>query len=214
MNVSPRDQRIKELLATDTDRYFRDFVAEYEALMLRYAKSLGLSQQDAEECVSDGFQRVYMRLKGLDQEGIRNMSLKGYLSMTVRNGVIDVYRRQHRQPPTELLMNTPAGSAENSTRYDPIDEQADEPETVYLREEERVELRKELVVLLKEELPAQDRLILMARFFGEYTCQQIADLLQVPVSTVQSVIRRSLRRLHLKLRASVERTANEGGKES
>ena len=44
-------------------------------------------------------------------------------------------------------------------------------------------------------LPARDRAIVILRYFEDYTVEQVADVLDVPVSVVKSQTKRSLERL-------------------
>jgi RNA polymerase sigma factor (sigma-70 family) len=44
-------------------------------------------------------------------------------------------------------------------------------------------------------LPARDRAIVILRYFEDYTVDQVADVLEIPVSVVKSQTRRSLAKL-------------------
>jgi RNA polymerase sigma factor (sigma-70 family) len=44
-------------------------------------------------------------------------------------------------------------------------------------------------------LPARDRAIVILRYFEDYSVEQVADVLEIPVSVVKSQTRRSLAKL-------------------
>ena len=44
-------------------------------------------------------------------------------------------------------------------------------------------------------LPARDRAIVILRYFEDYSVEQVADVLEIPVSVVKSQTRRSLGKL-------------------
>lgn len=70
-------------------------------------------------------------------------------------------------------------------------------ETLFVEEEENVSLTislQELLNLLKED----EKSVVMLRFYQDYTLQEIADVLDIPVGTAKTILYRSLRKLRKK----------------
>jgi RNA polymerase sigma factor (sigma-70 family) len=121
--------------------------------------------------------------------------LEGYLYAVVRNCIKDKQKRS-------LELSTSFGPTEDGILYDQVDDQAEDPEQIFLDKERR----QELIELLRNGIPNQyHRDVILARYFVGYSLQEIADYYQVSESTIKSILHRSLHKLRILVRNTTEK---------
>ncbi|WP_267188533.1 sigma-70 family RNA polymerase sigma factor, partial [Pseudomonas aeruginosa] len=64
------------------------------------------------------------------------------------------------------------------------------PEKILVRKE-----TEEQLVTVIQELPFKFRVVIVYRFYHDYTYEEIAELLQIPIGTVRSRIHRALEKI-------------------
>lgn len=141
------------------------------------------SHEDIEECVSDVFADVFLKLDSGSVKG----ELKPFISTVAKRRAIDAYRAARRRSRALSLFA--------------IDE--DEPAGGVLPEEnaERAELSKTLMETIKA-LGEPDSVIIIKRYYYNESSKQIARELSLKPSTVRTRCRRALIKLRESLKAA------------
>jgi RNA polymerase sigma-70 factor (ECF subfamily) len=158
-------------LAQSGDRLaFRQLVEQHQARVFGVALRLTGRHADAEELAQDAFVKLHGALALIHSPA----HLKHWLLRTVAHRAIDRLRqqsRQGRQVPLEVLGQGPEAHAPEST-HDPM---------------AAAELHRLLL-----QLSADARAVMILRYQEDLDPADIAALLDMPVPTVKSHLRRSL----------------------
>lgn len=147
------------------------------------ARSIVDNESDAEEIVCEVYTRVWERSAGYDAN---RGSVLAWLLVMCRSQALDLLRKRRSQQHRE-------DSLSNSSR---APEDIAKPDDILMRFQEGSVVRRALREL--EEFPRQ--LIALAYFKG-MTHQDIATTVDMPLGTVKSYIRRSLKTLREYLQA-------------
>jgi RNA polymerase sigma-70 factor (sigma-E family) len=151
-------------------RAFEGFVAESGDSLLRMATLLTSDPQIAEDVYQETLQRLAGRWPRLDNP-------KAFCQRVMHNVVIDRARARQRRPREMGLSDT----------HDRGDPRSGDPAAA-------VELRPTLLAAL-ETLTAQQRSIVVLRYFADRSEAEVADLLGVSLGTVKSTASRALAQL-------------------
>ncbi|NGN96285.1 RNA polymerase sigma factor [Grimontia sp. S25] len=140
--------------------------------LYRYAYSLCQDESLAFDLVQSSCEKA-LRLNNLRKRK------KAYLMTTIRNAFIDQYRRRH----LELVVE--ANELDSVIQND----------SLTMRSLEELQIEKENVKLVLEELSPQERELLFLWAVEGKTLQEIASLTDTPIGTLLSRIRRMRKRL-------------------
>ena len=179
---------VRELLATDLDRYFQQLVLSFQQRLYTFALRHTGSTQDAEDIVQEAFIRAYHALADYPPERIRIMKLQPWLYKIT----LHIFYRHRSNSRLECL---PLELSEENTLLEIEDDEREQPERV-LKDKEDL---RELETLLSR-LPEQYRVAISCYYFEEMNYREIAELLNQPIGTVKSNVHRGI----LLLRKSVE----------
>ncbi len=86
------DQRILEMFRQRSDSAIRETQRKYQTLLMHIARNITASPQDAEECVSDTYLKLWNSIPPAKPD-----SLKNYAARIARNLAIDSYRKSTTQ---------------------------------------------------------------------------------------------------------------------
>lgn len=158
---------------------FSALVAEHAVWLTAFLRGLTACEADAE----DAFQDVWLRvLRGCGPDNPR--ALRGYLAKIARSVVIDRYRRNWRMA---LMVD----DAESALKVSEIETSAPDPAQTF----ESAATHEEVLAAVRS-LPEGPRTVVLMRIEGELSFQEIADILEVPLGTVLTWMRRAT--THLK----------------
>jgi RNA polymerase sigma-70 factor (ECF subfamily) len=169
-STSSDDALVRDLRAGD-DRAFTLLVQRHEQALLGYARQiLGGAHHDAEECVQDAFIRALAFLRTrMDRE----IALKPWLYMIVRNACVDRLRKPHRTVALEGLQSVLTDAA------------GDPHEAADRREQLRV------VVGGLRDLPARQRTALVMHGIDGRPHEELAATLGVSVGASKALVCRA-----------------------
>lgn len=155
----------------------------YSPGMYRFAMRRTGSTQQAEDCVSETFQRF---LLAIQKNRLHiNTSLKAYLYRIAHNWIIDQYRRQpqHPQELDENLANPHETRVETSTA-ESIQKDA---------------LRSAIALL-----PAQQQLVISLRFLEDWSLEETSAAIGKSIGAVKLLQNRGIKQLRQWLAATEE----------
>lgn len=185
------------LTKTEKDRIFsREFLPHMDALY-NFAFHLAMDEDDANDLVQETFLKAYRFIHSYQQ----GTNAKAWLFKILKNGFINEYRRMTKQP--------------SRVDYDDIvsyHDTDDEGRVEYL------DLRQELfqgmlgdeVTKALSELPVDFKTIILLCDIEEFSYEEIAKIIDIPIGTVRSRLHRARNILKEKLR---EYARQEGFKE-
>lgn len=192
------DQDRKEhvyLTAQQVDAYYEQLVTHYWHQLLSFILRRTGNQQDAEDIVQEAFMHAYYALERYPLQQIHTLQARPWLYKIAWNGYCSYIRRT--KPSLEVSLDTP----ENDLLLELDDEFDERPEAVF----ERGERRRELEMLVSE-LPKHYREVITLYYFDELSQQEIANLLNQPVSTVKTHVYRGIRMLRKAMQVQERRT--------
>lgn len=169
-------QKDADALTWFYDRYIR-FVF---SISLRIAGH----NQIAEEVALDVFERVWVKA---DTYRAERGEVKSWLARLTRNLAIDRLRREKSRP--ELTAISWTDWFEDKTSHQPTVEGAAAHTLRNLRVREAI-----------DQLPQDQKEALAYAFFGGYSHQEIAVLLDLPLGTVKTRLRLAMKKLYFLLR--------------
>ncbi|WP_409077740.1 sigma-70 family RNA polymerase sigma factor [Roseovarius sp. SCSIO 43702] len=162
-------QRVRD--NDDTEAFaalFGHFAPRVKAFLMRQ----GTDAATAEECAQDVMATLWHKAHQFDP---RRASVATWIFTIARNRRIDIARKDRRPEPEELDWG-PA-------------EQTDQADAVALQQESAA--LSEAIA----ELPAKQRTLIEAAYFGDMSHSEIADRTGLPLGTIKSRIRLALDRL-------------------
>lgn len=163
---------------------FAQFVREYEASVLNFVMRIVVNRDDAEEIAQEAFLRLY---ESLGKVKAGNDSYLAWVYRVARNLAIDHQRKRREARIEDDQLDLTA------------DEGAERPEEVYEHRATTLMVREAL-----QDLPANYRECLVLRFQSELSYEQIAQVVGVPVSTIETRIHRAKRMLRARLKRMMD----------
>ncbi|MDR1719883.1 MAG: RNA polymerase sigma-70 factor [Dysgonamonadaceae bacterium] len=166
----------------DDKNYFEELFRTYYSQLFFIAKGILLDEGVAEEIVQDVFIKIW------ESGGLPKIdgSLKAYLAVMTRNHCIDYLRRQNSAKHLQTV------SLDNrNVRAALLDVESDD----FIREELFADPVVSALRRAINELPAQCQQIFRLSRFEGYSHAQIAEMLNISVSTVKTQLSRALQKL-------------------
>lgn len=165
------------LLALDGNaQAYAQLIAKYKNKVYGIVYRMVNQTQDAQDITQECFIKAYQYLKSYDP----SRKFSSWLYRIAINHCIKVKERNKHLKQGEAYVQLEDVSLPN-----PI-----HPESVYLRKESALEVRQ-----LIEQLPEMYRMILLLRYINDLSYQEMSDVLEVPLNTVQVRLHRAKQKL-------------------
>lgn len=177
------DEQLIELMNAGEADALGALFDRYQARAYRVARSICRDHDGAEEAIQEAFISVW---RGRALYSAERGEVSAWLFSVVRNRSIDVVRCRQRH------VRRRAGDDLLSTRAAPGDLAGEVVERVCAEKD----LRRRLA-----ELPDPQREVITLAYYGQLTCTEIADRIQIPVGTVKGRLRLGLDKLRNQLGA-------------
>lgn len=174
---------IRQVLAGHHEK-FAGLVERYQAPLIHFLRRTLGSDEDVFDCAQDAFLTAYRNLSRYSEEH----PFRAWLYTIARNKALDLVRKRRREVP--LILD------DNLVDHQPL------PEEVWLAKEQASMLNEVL-----NELPEHYGQALYLRFHQELSYEEIALVLDVPVSRVKTYLHRGKEKLRQHLE---RRTIHEG----
>ena len=195
VNLTTDEQLVERAQAGDGEA-FGEVVRRWERKIFALAYGITGSAEEARDATQETFIAAYRNLRGFRGEA----QVSSWLHRIAVNQCITRQRRARVRPETQLEEGAePAGAR-------PLWDGADANPVGAAESRQRAEAVRRAVASLPHEL----REVVLMKEFEELTFQEIADALQLPLSTVKSRLYTALKQLRLRLeRFQLEAARNE-----
>jgi RNA polymerase sigma-70 factor (ECF subfamily) len=171
----------------DYTQQFEQLTVPYLNTIYRTAYYLTHSTAEAEDLTQETYLKAYRAF-----DNLRGQNVKAWLFAIVRNTYLDRYRRQQRGP---VILDIEALETSSNHR-DQAATWVDSAEELLL-----AGIPDEVVHRALSGLSEEWRLIILLADVEDFSYQEIADIVQVPLGTVMSRLHRGRKRLYEQLRS-------------
>ena len=168
------DDDLVALLAFNLDMYYERLVSIYWQQLRNFVLRQTGSMQDAEDIVQEAVVRAYLALERYSPQRIQHMKIRPWLYKLTWNAYCNYMSRS--KPPESV----PLDLSEDGLHLEREESWQEQPEVVF----ENAERRRELEALLCT-LPLRYREIVNMYYFEELSHQEIAEILNAPVTTIR-----------------------------
>lgn len=171
------DADLMRALALEKERAFRELVERHQPGLYSFALRFCKVREEAEDAVQETFLRLFRNRHRFDTSG----SVKAYLYKVCRNLLIDAARKKRPEPLNGTVDMDPGPSA-----FDTLS-----------RKEGQHSLSRAL-----DNLPENQRMAMVLRHTQELSYAEIAEVMGLSLSAVESLLVRARRSLRKRLQAS------------
>lgn len=182
MNASTEEKVLDEeivALALRKKEAFAVLVRRYEERLTRYVRRLGVSRtEDMEDLLQNIFLKVYRNLNAFD----KTLRFSSWIYRIAHNETMSFFRSRSVRPEGSLVENGE-------------DLLGEIPDALNIEGETDKRLTGEILAKALYRLDAKYREVLVLRYFEEREYSEISDILQIPVSSVGTLISRAKKKL-------------------
>lgn len=175
------DNQLIELYLSGDEKAFAVLLHRYLALVVNFANTFVKNQQSAEDIAQDVFVKAWKNLKNFKADG----NFKAWLLVIARNTCLDYLRKQKREVANVL-------SLESDFNDGGPDLEAKDglPMEVFYKKE-----IKEILDGVLADFSDAEKMLVTLHYYEQLTFEEVAEILEQPVSTVKSRHRRLLIKL-------------------
>ena len=167
------DRRLAQLVLEGDDAAFEHLFNRYrEAIRRLFVQRLG-SEADADDLLQETFIKVYLNVHRYDS----SYTFGQWLYTIARNTFVDFTRKSRTSLSIDEYFPSPAATTPT-------------PEESIINSQQRMQIDKFL-----ERLSEQHRTLFRLRFIEEYSYEEIAEKLRMPMGTVKTGIHRARERM-------------------
>ena len=171
------DRRLVELVLEGDDAAFEHLFNRYrEAIRRLFVQRLGASAEadaDADDLLQETFIKVYLNIHRYDNR----YTFGQWLYTIARNTFVDFARKSRTSLSIDEHFAAPAATTPT-------------PEESIINSQQRMQIDRFL-----EQLSEQHRILFRLRFLEEYSYEEIAERLQMPMGSVKTGIHRARERM-------------------
>ena len=173
------DEKLISLIAQSQEAALAQLYDRYNRLVFSLALAIVNDRDTAEEITLDVFMRVWQKAGTYRAD---QSKVSTWLTHIARHHAIDILRRRSARLDQYAVQWDDATSSAKSAGQGP-------------QEFAELSMRRERVHAALARLPAEQKQALNLAYFGGYTHQQIADILQQPLGTIKTRIRLAMQKL-------------------
>ena len=164
---------------------FTELVDRHQRSLINFFYHLSWDRQAAEDCAQEVFLRVYSHLDSYEPQA----KFTTFLFRIARNLWIDRMRTAavHGKP---LSLEAPGAGGDERKLQDRVASRAPSPVEILAREEQQVALRRAI-----DQLPEEQRAVVILSEIQGMKYQDIGAILDVPVGTVKSRMHTAMEKL-------------------
>lgn len=171
--IVAEDRRLVELALAGDHTAFEYLFTRYREAILRLFMQRQTGADDADDLLQETFIKVYINLHRYDA----SYTFGQWVYTIARNTFVDYCRRRQEDMPIDERFSAPASPAPN-------------PEERVINLQQRTQIERYL-----DRLTPRYRQLIVMRFFDEYSYEEIAAKLALPLGTVKTQIHRARERM-------------------
>ena len=172
--IVANDQALVGLILDGDDAAFEHLFNRYrDAIHRLFVQRLGGSADNADDLLQETFIKVYLRLERYNAD----YTFGQWVYTIARNTLIDHIRRRQEELPIDERFSSPPSPTPT-------------PEESVIRLQQRTQIEHCL-----ESLPERYGRLIRMRFLEEYSYEEIAERLEMPLGTVKTQIHRARERM-------------------
>lgn len=197
-NLSDKGKYDYELVkrAVDGDqKAFAELMERYRDAIFYMLLKMVNNRDDADDLTIEAFGKAFNRI----QQYQPNYAFSTWLFKIASNNCIDFLRKEKKKKMLSLDNTISGGEDGDDMTYDVKDGEPD-PEESFMKDQ-KAETMREVV----EKLKPRYRELVMLRYFKEYSYEEIADELDLPLGTVKAQLFRAREFLQQLLKHTKER---------
>lgn len=168
------DRQLVRLVLDGDDAAFEHLFDRYrDAIRRLFVQRLGGGADDADDLLQETFIKVYLNIHRYDAE----YTFGQWLYTIARNTFIDFSRKRQSDLSIDERFASPAATTPT-------------PEESIINSQQRIQIERYL-----DALPEQYKQLFRLRFMDEYSYEEIAEKLHLPMGTVKTQIHRARERM-------------------
>ena len=175
--LETRSSLINRLKATINGESWEVFFNTYWELIYSVARRKGLSEADSQDIVQETILKVHKSLDRFQYNRERG-SFKGWLRTITRSRLVEHYKKQQRQPPTQQPRED-----EDDPLVNLADPQGPELDRIWSEEWSRSLIQRSLT-FLKQQVSLKQYQIFKCHCIDEWTVKEVCDALSVNAAQV------------------------------
>ena len=175
--LETRSSLINRLKATINGESWEVFFNTYWELIYSVARRKGLSEADSQDIVQETILKVHKSLDRFQYNRDRG-SFKGWLRTITRSRLVEHYKKQQRQPPTQQPRED-----EDDPLVNLADPQGPELDRIWSEEWSRSLIQRSLT-FLKQQVSLKQYQIFKCHCIDEWTVKEVCDALNVNAAQV------------------------------
>ena len=175
--LETRSSLINRLKATINGESWEVFFNTYWELIYSVARRKGLSEADSQDIVQETILKVHKSLERFQYNRERG-SFKGWLRTITRSRLVEHYKKQQRQPPTQQPREN-----EDDPLVNLADPQGPELDRIWSEEWSRSLIQRSLT-FLKEQVSLKQYQIFKCHCIDEWSVKEVCDALNVNAAQV------------------------------
>ncbi len=175
--LETRSSLINRLKATINGESWEVFFNTYWELIYSVARRKGLSEADSQDIVQETILKVHKSLDRFQYNRERG-SFKGWLRTITRSRLVEHYKKQQRQPPTQQPRED-----EDDPLVNLADPQGPELDRIWSEEWSRSLIQRSLT-FLKQQVSLKQYQIFKCHCIDEWTVKEVCDALNVNAAQV------------------------------
>jgi len=161
---------------TQDPHAFVVLIRRYESRLLSYVRRLGgLTHEDGEDVLQEAFMDAYRHIAEFDP----SLKFSSWMYRIAHNRTVSALRKRHRSVNDVSIHDEDAGLDRILASELQTDRHAES------------KLTSDAVRRVLDTLPERDRAVLLLAYADEKSYQEISDILQAPMGTVATWIRRA-----------------------
>lgn len=164
------DEELVELVLNNKTEFFGVLVKRYEKKLLRYGRKFLYNYENIEDAVQNVFIKTYLNIRGFDIK----KKFSSWIYRIAHNEFINLVKKNKKEPFLFFDPDTIFSFAGKDNFLKEIE-----------REQEKEEIEKHL-----NKLKIKYREPLVLYYFEEKDYQEISDILEIPISTVGTRLKR------------------------
>ncbi|HOP04850.1 MAG TPA: sigma-70 family RNA polymerase sigma factor [Tenuifilaceae bacterium] len=191
-------QLVEDILQNNSQKAFVELVDKYQPLVAKTCRGFVSSYADAEDLAQEVFMEVFQSLSGFRSES----KLSTWLYRIAVNKSLNFVKKQKRNGLLQSIEGFFSGvKGSTSSNLEVEDESNASPEETVINKEKRKILKSAI-----NSLPQNQRIAFILSKYQDLSYKEIAEVMDISLSSVESLLFRAKANLQKKLSAEIKKS--------